>query len=276
MVKPVPEAGVVSYINTIPMIYGIEQKQIPCPWKFHYTTPSAISNLLLSAQVQAGLVSSFSYTTASDDFLILPDISIASQGTVQSVLLFHNTPLPRIQQMHLSTSSLTSCNLMKLLMCLEGAQCQYLDIDGEELLPDNRAVEAVMYIGDRALQELRLGRFSYVSDLAALWYDKFHLPFVFALWIVRRDFARNSPELVQELQSSLHLSISYGQLHRETIARQCAQRIGYSQEESLQYLSCINYRLDSEHIKALKLFYYLLEIYQIIPRAPQLDFFQAE
>ncbi|ADU67000.1 menaquinone biosynthesis protein [Desulfurispirillum indicum] len=268
-----PRAGVVSYINSVPMIHGIQQGRVPCNWDLHFTTPACISELLFAGEVQSGLVSSFAYTGAGSEYVVLPDVSISSCGNVQSVLLFHNKPLGRIRHIHLSSSSLTSSNLMRLLMHLEGVPCQYTAIDGEEQFAPDQQPEAVMYIGDRALQELRLGRFSYVSDLAALWYDKFHLPFVFALWVVRRDFAGEHPAAVGELYHSLQQSMAYGKQHRDEIAALCGQRIGYSPAESRDYLSKIHYELGPEHLKALKLFYSLLEIFQIIPEAPVVEFF---
>ncbi|WP_027390609.1 menaquinone biosynthetic enzyme MqnA/MqnD family protein [Chrysiogenes arsenatis] len=273
--QPNPRAGIVSYINTAPMVSAILQQMLDVtPWSFHAATPAAIFKGLTTNSYQAGLVSSFAFTQGgAERFVLLPDISISSIGRVQSVLLFHNKPLPKLRTIHLSNSSLTSSNLMRLLMALEGVTCEFIDIAGEESPHEPQALEGLMLIGDQALREVRLGRFAYVSDLAALWYDRFGLPFVFALWVINRSLAEHSPQAVSTLHDVLLQSVAYGRQHLEAIAAQCATTIGYSAAEAAAYLALLSYDLGIEHRQGLELFFSLLERYHIIDHAPPLHFF---
>lgn len=277
MNRPEGRAGVVRYINTLPMMDALNRGELPCSWEFVPATPARIHQMLTRNQVQAGLVSSYGYTQGgAEHFRILPDLSISSRGAVQSVMLFHRRPLPALRRVGLSSSSLTSRNLARLLLYLEGAQASYGDIDGEQDDPHVQEFDGILLIGDQALRELRRARFAYVSDLAGLWQERFGLPFVFALWIVRRDACQQMPQAVRCLYDQLRASVQAGRQQMERISREAADRIGYSPPEARTYLDHIHYDLGEQHIRALQLYFRLMAQYGLIEQEPELRFFDVD
>ena len=113
---------------------------------------------------------------------ILPDVAIASQRAVRSILLVSQMPIEQVRTVALDTSSMTSVALTKILFekWLGGADVSPMDPDIEKMLASH---DAGLLIGDPALQ---IDRSRYHTlDLAEEWIRHTGKPFVFAFWAVR-------------------------------------------------------------------------------------------
>ncbi|HFB53935.1 MAG TPA: hypothetical protein ENJ67_04315 [Sulfurimonas autotrophica] len=102
-------------------------------------------------------------------------------------------------------------------------------------------------IGDKALR-YALQNDDYI-DLAALWYEKYQLPFVFALLCYHKEkkvYKRIEKKFLQKEQK-----IPYYMLQN------AAQRTGVSPEDIRAYLRLISYELDYKAKKGLARFYRL-------------------
>jgi chorismate dehydratase len=106
-----------------------------------------------------------------------------------------------------------------------------------------------------------------VYDLAAEWKKFTGLPFVFALWVGRREaglaaFARD-----------LRDSRDEGLRHLDAIAAEWAPRLGIPESAVKLYLAeNINYALDEDNLKGLRLFYKLAAEEGLIPAVKELRF----
>jgi len=97
-------------------------------------------------------------------------------------------------------------------------------------------------IGDKAFKEKDC------IDLATLWYEKYNLPFVFALFCVNRDYEKYQ----RLINSFLH---SRQKIPYLTL-KKYAQKLGISYKEAREYLDkIIYYKLGWREKKALKLFW---------------------
>jgi chorismate dehydratase len=167
--------GSVPYLNAVPLTRGLEDQILFLP-------PSDLARLLRRDELDAGLVS-VTETLFHDRYDILDGIAIASLGEVQSVFLAHRGPLSQMREIHCDPASLASLNLLKVLLAEAGLNPELKPLPSYDAAP---ALANVFMIGDRALEFLRTPHEHEILDLGAAWYDLTGLPFVYAVWALRR------------------------------------------------------------------------------------------
>ena len=167
--------GSVQYLNAVPLTRGIEDQVI-------FATPAELADLLRRDELDAALVSS-AEVLLTDRYDILDGIAIASLGEVYSVLLAHRRPLAELKEVYCHTASLSGLNLLKVLLAERGLQPEF------KPLPDPQkaaAHDAVLLIGDPAIDFQRAPHEHDILDLGSAWFELTNLPFVFAVWALRR------------------------------------------------------------------------------------------
>ncbi len=170
-----PRIGSVGYLNTVPLTRGMESEVLFAP-------PSELARLLRRDELDAALVS-LAEVLLTDRYDVLDGIAIASRGPVKSVLLAHRPPLKEIREVHCHTASITGVNLVKVLLAEHGVRPQFRPLPREQDAPK---ADAVLLIGDPALDFLFGGHEHTILDLGAAWLELTGLPFVFAVWALRR------------------------------------------------------------------------------------------
>ncbi len=136
------------------------------------------------------------------------------------------------------------------------------------------AGEAGLLIGDRALKAAHSKLAPYVFDLGSLWHAYTGLPFVFALWIVRRDTVRKRGGEVARLQQSLQSGLARALADLPTLADQTADRSWMSAAELRDYWQAMSFALGDAHQQGLKLFFRLAVKYRFLASMPELNFFE--
>ncbi|NPB07825.1 MAG: menaquinone biosynthesis protein [Aquificae bacterium] len=219
--------GRVSFSNTIPLFYSLKGFEVV------EGLPSELVLKLRKGEIDAGIVSSVEYFFNPDLYYILPGVSISSRGRVCSVKLFSPKPIEEISGVRITRASLTSRYLLHYIF-----EKKY----GLSIPPEREDGEALLLIGDEAME---VKDFPFVYDLGKEWYELHRLPFVFALFLVRRDA---DPEEAKRL-------------HREIIGSlRDFYSVGIKEGEKAYYFKeCIDYSLGEEHLKALELFFGYLE-----------------
>src|SRR5208283_727249 len=167
--------GSVQYLNAVPLTRGIESEVI-------FATPAQLAEMLRRDELDAALVST-AEVLLTDRYDILDGIAIASLGEVYSVLLAHRRPLESLTEVFCDTASLSGLNLLQVLLAVRGLKPEF------KPLPDaGKAAEhdAVLIIGDPAIDFQRAPHEHEIFDLGTAWLELTHLPFVFAVWALRR------------------------------------------------------------------------------------------
>ena len=77
--------GAVPYMNAKPLIHGLDQ--YPDEIELVFEVPSLLPNMLNNDQIDVAIIPSIEYFR-NGNYAIIPDISIASIGTVESVKIF--------------------------------------------------------------------------------------------------------------------------------------------------------------------------------------------
>lgn len=178
---------------------------------------------------------------------MLDGLGVAADGPVKSVLLKCNVPIGQIKTVGRDPASATSNALAELLLKKQyGLTIEMCDLQAVEC-PD-----AIVVIGDRALcsDPAPAGDI----DLATAWKDMTGLPFVFAVWAVRRDFSA-----IRAVTEIAHKACDAGLLSLDQTAVRYADQYGNAVDFWFDYLShSIHYKLDADDIKGLQLFQSLL------------------
>src|ERR1700691_5676159 len=167
--------GSVPFLNAAPLVRGIEDEII-------MATPAKLAEMLQKDELDAGLVS-ITEVLFQDRYDILDGMAIASLGEVQSVFLAHRRPLEEIKEVFCDTASLTSVNLLRVLLAERGLKPEFKPLPDYQSAKDK---DYVLLIGDAALDFLRAAHEHEIMDLGAAWLELTQLPFVYAVWAMRR------------------------------------------------------------------------------------------
>ena len=107
--------SLVSYINTIPFIYGLKQYELDKKLDISLDIPSVCAEKLLSKKVDIGLVP-IVVLKELEDAQIISDYCIGANGVVDTVCLFSDVPFDEIEGALLDYQSRTSVELLKILL----------------------------------------------------------------------------------------------------------------------------------------------------------------
>lgn len=265
--RALPRVSVVQYLNTAPLVWGLQHGGRRERYRLAFTTPAACADDLEFGRADIGIIPSIEYQRI-DGLKVLPGLSIASKERVRSVLLLSRVPIDRVRSVALDTSSRTSVALVKILF----AEFYGIDVVAHPSAPHPTAMlesaDAALLIGDPAL--LYEGD-AQVFDLASEWRKFTGLPFVFALWALR-PLEGGLADLPRDFQASLH----QGLRHVDDIAAEWAPRLGISREVVRIYLTeNIDYTLDEANLAGLQLFYRLAHKAGLISSLKELDLVES-
>src|SRR5438105_14783366 len=109
--------GSVRYLNAVPLTRGLEEE-------ITFATPSKLAEMLEKNELDAALVS-VTEVVMRDRYDVLDGIAIASLGEVKSVLLAHRKPLEEAKEIFCDTASLTSVQLLRVLLAERGLKPEF-------------------------------------------------------------------------------------------------------------------------------------------------------
>ena len=238
--------GAVRYLNAAPLVRGIEGEVI-------VATPSQLGEMLRRDELDAALLS-ITEVLFTERYDILDGIAIASLGEVKSVFLAHRRPLEELTEVHVDPATLTSVNLLRVLFAERGLKPDFRPLKSYAAAPE---LDAVLLIGNPAIDFLMANRPHERMDLGAAWYDLTSLPFVFAVWALRRGIENAS------LRRQLREARDFGLDTLDSIIR---NRSEYTQEFRQDYLGWhIHYHLGSDERRGIQKFTELLKKHNIGP-----------
>jgi len=231
--------GSVRYLNAVPLTRGLEEQ-------VSFTVPSKLAEMLRRDELDAALVS-VTEVLLNDRYDVLDGIALASLGEVKSVLLAHRRPLEEAKEIFCDTASLTSVQLLRVLLAERGLHPELRPLASYDFdaLPD-----FALLIGDPALDFLRAPRQHDLWDLGAAWYEMTALPFVYAVWALRRGVENAA------LRRQLREARDFGMDTLDYIIR---TRTDYDYDFRNDYLSWhIHYHLGADEKRGLARFTELL------------------
>ncbi len=236
--------GSVPYLNSVPLTRGIENETVFLP-------PSQLAEKLRQGELDAALVS-ITEVLFNDLYDVLDGVAIASLGEVMSVYLAHTVPLEEITEIHCDPASLTSVNLLKVILAEHGLAPEFKTLDGYRM---EDYPEAVLLIGNPAIDFRRSEPSHQILDLGAAWYEMTGLPFVYAVWAIRRE--ANTPALCSHLKEARDFGL-------DTLDFIISDRTEYDRDFRQDYLGWhIHFHLGSDEKRGIERFMELLEKHQV-------------
>jgi chorismate dehydratase len=238
--------GSVHYLNAAPLTRGIESEII-------FATPAKLAEMLRRDKLDAALVS-LTEVLLNDRYDILDGIAIASFGEVYSVLLAHKKPLEEAREIFCDPASLTSVNLLKVLLAERGLKPEFKPLENYETESEK---DFVLLIGNRAIDFQRAPHTHEIFDLGFVWHELTSLPFVYAVWALRRGIEN------KELRRELRAAKKFGM---ETLDYLIETRDEYDEDFRRDYFEWhIHYHLGEDEKRAIARFSELLRKHNLGP-----------
>jgi len=244
--------GIVNYLNTKPLLYGIEHSQVMQEIELIPGYPAEIASMLERGEIDLGLVP-VSAIPGMPDGAIISDYCIGCDGPVASVCLFSEVPIEKVEKVLMDYQSRTSVQLAKILLKEYWKSSAVFIAAQPDFRSEIRGTTAALVIGDRAFEQRNVSPFIY--DLGEAWKIHTGLPFVFAAWV-------SNKKLNTDFIKSFNEANKWGIEHIPDVVKQHSTNL-YDLKK--YYTNCISYLLDENKKKGLKYFFEKGTIYTKLP-----------
>lgn len=239
------KVGAVSYLNTKPLLYGIENGSIINDIELSVDYPSKLATQIKEGTIDVALLPVAAIPTI-DNARVISDYGIAADGKVASVAVFSMVPIEDVKRVYLDYQSRTSVRLTKLLFEQHWKQDVEFVQAPENYIDYINDTTAGVIIGDRALKQLT--NFEYVYDLSEEWKNYTGLPFVFAAWVANKD-------LPEQFIKAFNEANAIGMQHIQEIV--ASNPFPYYDLEEY-YTERIHFHLNDEKLKGMNKFLELI------------------
>ncbi|ACA59602.1 protein of unknown function DUF178 [Candidatus Desulforudis audaxviator MP104C] len=250
-----------DYLNCLPIYYAFERGLVDVPAELVKGPPTRLNGLLLRGELEITPLSSIEYARHPDRCLIVPGLSISSDGPVGSIFLMSKVPLTELdgKKVCLPDTSASAAALLKILF----HHYYHVDVQFETTASDLEQMlaraDAALLIGDEALAAYlhvrNTGAPLVVVDLGEAWKKFTGERMVFAVWVVRRDYALERPQETDGLVAALQRAREIGIREREAVLDLAVHRTGLPRDFVADYLKLVRYDFDAEYQRGLLTFY---------------------
>lgn len=259
--------GDISFLNCAPLRWGLARSGAREAFDMVSGPPEWLAEELLAGRLDAGPVSLVRYLRHADAWQLLPGgVAIGSDGPVHSCHLVSRAPLKSLDGAVVALSEASRSTSLLVRMVLEdaiGVRPTYRW--AAQNLDDMLAVaDAAVLIGDDALRlHARPPAGLRVRDTGALWHGWTGLPMVFAVWVVRREVAREHPDRVRAVAAALTDAAERARAHPESVAAAAAAESARGpdgpggrlpEQVLLDYYRVLDYSLGDRQLAAVREF----------------------
>jgi len=268
--------GHIRYANCTPIFTALSANFDCSGYRFVDGVPARLNAMLRQGDIDVSPSSSIEYALAHEQYCLLPELSISAIGPVKSVFLFSRVPVEELDgcAIGLTAESDTSVNLLKVLLARKYGFANSFERTTLPLAEALAHYPGLLLIGDAALKGAAAGGGYHIYDLGELWRDFSGRPFVFALWIARREAAREKKSEFARLSRELIAAKKLAYASYPEIAAGCPEREWLSEPELVDYWSTLSYDLTPAHLEGVSLFFRHAFEMGLIPTLPELRFFQ--
>jgi chorismate dehydratase len=288
--------SIVEFLNTAPLVWGFTDGPLQGGYDLSFTVPSLCAEALRAGKADVAIIPSVEYQRM-EGMVVLPEIAVAAQGEVRSILVLAKRPIEQAKRIALDTNSRSSVALTRLLSKgFWGINPEFIDSP-----PDPAAMlaqaDAALVIGDPALRiRLKVDALSakapdakgcgcdetvsrredqivpgvdtlFVYDVAEQWRQMTGKPCVLAIWVGRRELM--TPEVVADFLASKQ----YGLARIAEIAEAASLKLELPPRDLEIYLrDHIDFSLDAANLEGLELYFRECADAGLVPRARPIEF----
>lgn len=262
--------GRIPYLNCAPVYGAVDRGIVSLDAELVTGVPSALNRQMSAGTLDVSVISAVEYAREAGKYLLLPELAISCHGAVRSVMLFSTRPAAELhgEQVLVSRSSMTSVALLELLFeNVWKARPVFVpgDAEADDLKRDQSPVAARLVIGDAALMlrhrdhpvsEAHGRDYPFLYDLGSEWKSWTGLPFVFAVWVARREVSAREALAVH---AALIESRDWGVQHVRELSDELAPAYRLPSAVLQEYLRGLDYGLGLEYLEGLSEFFRRLE-----------------
>lgn len=221
--------------------------------------PRALGARAAAGEIAAGPLPVVEYFRLQETFERIGRFGIAVRGRARSALLFSRKPVRQLDGAVIAVtqeSSTTAC-LLRLLL-----EVRYKIQPAGYERGQSPDAEALLLIGDEALRYQRTNtQYPFEIDVGFEWWLWQHLPFVFAVWAVRKDL---NPETKKTIELSLVKALAKNLNHLDEIAAEASPGLGIPPADLQTYLSSFIYRLSQPEEEGIARFKELVNEFNLL------------
>ena len=172
--------GTVPYLVARPLDCGLESEE---GIELVRDVPASLIGSLRNGDLDVALVSSIELFRRPG-YSFLPDLAVAANGYISSVLMFHERPVEELSSVALDPASRAARALLQIVLAERGASPEWVDVEaGDD--PRHAGCDAWLRIGDPALRECVDPTTPAAFSPSQAWKEITHTAFPFAVWVVR-------------------------------------------------------------------------------------------
>lgn len=253
----VVQIGRIKYSNVWPVFHYFSTDLLPGSPRMVTEVPSLLNRGMLNGALDIAPVSSFAFGLGWDKFWLLPNLSVSSDGPVNSILLFSRKRPEEIRNgtIALTNTSATSVNLLKIIMeKAYGGQPVYWESE-PNLEAMMASSDAALLIGDHAIQASWQEHNYIVTDLGEVWKRWTGFGMTFAVWAVQKSFAKQNAELISRVCSAFEESKRRSQSDLRPLVEQACRQIGGTPQYWQHYFNNLCYDFGEKQQKGLALYF---------------------
>jgi chorismate dehydratase len=247
---PVARLGVVSFLNSRPLIDGLDGNP---GVELRYAVPSALAGLLMESLVDAALTPVVDLARSGGKWRRVSDSCIASDGRTLTVRVYSKVVPEKIEVLHVDKDSHTSVALARIIWA--NVYGRPLRIEPMPSADQLRECESVLLIGDK-VATTPMPWFDHHVDLGDAWKKWTGLPFVFAVWSAPANLPGPLRERIARI---LENARDRGVARAAEIAAEFAPQRGWPVPLAIEYMThALMYKLTPAALAGMERFFGLL------------------
>jgi chorismate dehydratase len=281
--------SIVQYLNTAPLVWGFTNGPLAGKYDLSFTVPSQCAEALRAGTADIAIIPAIECQRIPG-LVVLPDLAIASQNRVRSLLIISKKPIEQVRSIALDRSSRSTQALTRIL----AAEHWKINPEFFETEPDLSAMlekaDAALLIGDPALslsvaiekkstaspqgravcQAAILGipgaEIFHIYDVVGEWRRFSSLPAVMAVWAARPEVV--TPEVLTDFSASRDFGVN----QIAAISLDAAQELDLPQPALESYLrNNIDFSLGEENRRGLERYFHEAAKLGLIDREKKIE-----
>lgn len=224
-----PRVCAVSYLNTIPLVWGAMHGPQQGKIDLTFAIPSVCADRVAEGTADVGILPVIEVERLG--LTTVPGIGIAFREAVRTILLISKVPYEKIATLAVDSGSRTSVQLARIILQRGYGATPTLFRHEPDLVKMLAYADAALVIGDAALRIDPPALEHRCLDLGKEWVSMTGLPFATAMWAGPKE------AVTPELTKLLHGSYQCGLQNLDAIIRGEAERRGFPEWLVRQYLT---------------------------------------
>jgi chorismate dehydratase len=271
-----PRVGHIQFLNSLPLYHMLVRNGSVLDVDLCKDTPAELSRRLLSGALDISPVPAIEYARNAGELRLLPDVAVASDGGVMSILLVSKRPLEELdgKPVALANTSRTSQVLAQILLREKyHIAPRYFPCPPD--LPEMfREAEAALLIGDDALRVFARPEGLHVFDLGQEWKSLTGEKMVYAVWAVRERFWQEHPDSVRAVLVMFKRSLRMSLENVRSISSEIARWEPFSAGFLEAYFKALKFDFTRAYQQGLLRYYSMAHAIGALDAVPDLRFIE--